>query len=117
MPAGLQSRPWGSPGPFAYRCDCRERRLRYRRACAAGRIARHAAEAIEVPGVAEPAVEPTGLYPGEPWHAGGDAVHRLARGRRRPCLCRARIAAGPADLEMTNQELHNLARELNSRGE
>ena len=43
----FQSRPRGAPGAFAYRRDHRQRRLRYRRARAAGGGARDAAAALD----------------------------------------------------------------------
>src|SRR5208282_4864721 len=116
MPARLQSRPWVSPASFAHGRDCRERRLRYRGARTAGAIAGGPAPPIASSGVAEPPAAPAWLRSGESRHAGGHAAHRSARARRRPCFHRVRIAADPGELEMTNEELLEMARELNRRG-
>src|ERR1700736_1187514 len=113
----LQSEPWGAPGAFAHRRDRRERRLRYRRAGAVGGIARHAATAIAAPGLAQPAVGPAGLHTRGSRDAGGHTAHRSPCSGRRPCVHRARIAADLRVLEMTSDELQDMAHELNGRGE
>src|ERR1022692_1019885 len=67
--------------------------------------------------MAQSLVEPAGLCTREPGYAGCHGAHRSARPGCRPCLYRACIASYFRDAEMTHDELQDLARELNGRGE
>src|SRR4029077_11686334 len=109
--------PGRACGAFAHWRDHCQRRLRYRRANPPRAGARDIAATVAAHGLAQSVVEPTGFQSRQPRNAGGPAAYRFACARRRSREHRARIAANHRGAAMTSDEVLDMARGLNSRGD